>query len=235
MTPTFDIRRFGQLLWHDVRSCPNQQWTMNLYLAILFPPLMVMFQHFAAGQPHGAAYRLFLIVFMSAIMAMLVPYIIYPNIGKKRRGIYFAMLPATKAEKHLAVVGLSVLTLIGMIVAGLSADLLFTLLHLPGYSKYFWQSSTLQYIDCPMLTGCLLAFIAALFGSIAANTLKSQKLQALCKVVAILWLMASIALFVVEPYGHNAHSIIPISIAVEAVLALVLAWFSRHRMDNMTY
>lgn len=231
MNSSFDIKRFGQLLRHDVRSCPGEYKWAGLWMSTAFPLLMVLSQHFF-GDARGTLYRLALMVGMTAFWALAAPMYAYPNVGKKKRGIYFAMLPATKAEKHLSMATFMVAYFVALVALGLVVDVLLTAVHVPGYTKYWWQSATLHQVDLPMLLGCGLAFLGAMFGLMFANTLQGKRIRPIVSMVMFGWLVAGLIFFPVILDGEDFQWTV---IAIEAALTLFLAWLSRRRMDRMTY
>ena len=232
MNNSIDIKRFGQLLLHDVRSCPEEYKWPGLWMSTAFPFLMVLSQHFLGEYNHGTLYRLALMVGMTAFWALAAPMYAYPNVGKKKRGIYFAMLPATKAEKHLSMVTFMVAYFVALMILGLVVDVLLTAVHVPGYTKYLWQSATLHQVDLPMLLGCGLAFLGSMFGLMFANTLQGKRVRPLVSGLMFGWLVAGLIIHPVMLDGEDSQWIV---IAIEAVLTLFLAWLSRYRMDRMTY
>lgn len=230
---TFDITRFVKLVRHDVRSCPMETLYSGLSLALTFAPLMMLSQQLLGQEQYGTFYRLALMVSMVTGWALMIPTQVYPNVGKKKRGIYFAMLPATKAEKHASIATLMVLTVVVLMAIGLTEDVLLTAVHLPGYTKYFWQSETLRFLDLPMVLGTLFTFLVALFGMIGANTVANNTLRGFLQVLLFLLMIGGL---VVLPIAlDNRPQAYWVVIAVEAAATLFLAWLSRHQMDRMTY
>ena len=234
MSQTFDIKRYGRLVRHDVRSCPRETLFSGLWMALAFAPLMVLSQQLLGNEyTHGTLYRLALMVSMVAWWALMIPTQVYPNVGKKKRGIYFAMLPATKAEKHASIATVMVLTVVGLMAIGLVEDVLLTAVHLPGYTKYFWQSETLRFLDLPMVLGALLTFLVAMFGMIWANTVANNTLRGILQVLFFLLMIGGlVAMPIALDNRPQAYWVV---IAVEATATLFLAWLSRRRMDRMTY
>ena len=233
MSQTFDIKRFSQLVRHDVRSCPMETLYSGLSMALAFAPLMMLSQQLLGQEQYGTLYRLALMVSMVTWWALMIPTQVYPNVGKKKRGIYFAMLPATKAEKHASIATLMVLTVVGLMAIGLVEDVLLTAVHLPGYTKYFWQSETLCFLNLPMVLGAMFAFLTAMFGMIWANTVANNTLRGMLQVLFFLLLIGGL---VVLPIAFdNRTQAYWVVIAVEAAATLFLAWLSRRRMDRMTY
>ena len=234
MSQTFDIKRFGQLVRHDVRSCPRETLYSGLSMALAFAPLMVLSQQLLGNEyTHGTLYRLALMMDMVAWWALMMPSQVYPNVGKKKRGIYFAMLPATKAEKHASIATVMVLTVVGLMAIGLAEDVLLTAVHLPGYTKYFWQSETLRFLDLPMVLGAMFAFLTAMFGMIWVNTVANNTLRGILQVLLFLLLIGGLVVFPI--YFDNRPQGYWVVIAVEVAATLFLAWLSRRRMDRMTY
>ena len=234
MNNLFDIKRFCRLVWHDVRSCPKEYITSGLSLALTFSPLMVLSQQLLGNDyTHGTFYRLVLMIGMVTWWALMVPSYVYPNMGNKKRGIYFAMLPATKAEKHASIATVMVLMAVVLTAIGLTVDVLLTAVHLPGYTKYFWQSQTFQLIDLPMVVGSVFAFLGPSFGMIWANTLTKNNLRLAMMVLMFLWMIGM--LYAPPLFFDDKPQAYWIVIAVEVAVTLFLLWLSRWRMDHMTY
>lgn len=236
MSQSFDIRRFGKLVRHDLRSCPKETFIGGIWLAIGFVPVLVLSQQYIAHDPVGTFYRISMMVSMIAFDSMMIPKGIYPNVGKKKRGIYFAMLPATKAEKHLsmATVAMMVVPVI-LIVIALAFDALLTAVHLPGYNRYFWQAEAWHSISLQMVVGVGVTFIGTVFACIYANAIRNKGLRYIVYMVAWFWLIggmiAAPAIFDIE----SAQGIYWVVIAVEAAMTLLFAWLSRRKMDNLEY
>ncbi len=233
MNNSFDIKRYGRLVRHDVRSCPRETLYSGLWMALAFAPLMVLSRQWLGQEQYGTFYRLALMVGMVAWWALMIPTQVYPNVGKKKRGIYFAMLPATKAEKHASIATLMVLTVVGLMAIGLVEDVLLTAVHLPGYTKYFWQSETVRSLDLPMVLGTLFTFLTAMFGMIWVNTVANNTLRGILQVLLFLLMIGGLVFFPL--YFDNRPQGYWVVIAVEAAATLFLAWLSRRRMDRMSY
>ena len=236
MNNTFDIRRFGRLVRHDVRSCPSEWRFTGLWFATLFTPLMVITQPLFGAGTVGTFYRIALMISMIAFYGMMVPMYVYPNVGKKKRGIYFAMLPATKAEKHAAMATVAmVVAPVVLIAIGLACDVLLTAVHLPGYNKYFWQSGTWHAVTLPMVVGVGLTFVGAVFGSMYANTIRHKSLRYLVYAFIWAWLIVGLVAIPIALDGEDAEGFYWVVIAIDAAVALFFAWLSRRKMDKMSY
>ena len=236
MRHSFDINRFVKLVRHDVRSCSKEYVLGGLWMAVAFAPIMVLSQQYIGHDHVGTLYRISLMVSMIAFYSMAVPESVYPNVGKKKRGIYFAMLPATKTEKHLSMTTVAmVVTPVVLIAVGLAVDVLLTAVHLPGYDKYFWQAEAWHSVDFPMIVGIVVTFIGAVFASIYANTFFHKGLRYSVYAVAWIWLVCGMIAVPAIFSRESAQGIHWAVIAVEAAMTLLFAWLSRHKMDKMEY
>ena len=236
MSQTFDMNRFVKLVRHDVRSCPKEYAFSGLWMAIGFPPLMVLTQQYIAHDHVGTFYRIIMMVSQIAVYALFVPQSVYTNGGKKKRGIYFAMLPATKAEKHLSMATVSmVVTPVVLLAIGLVTDVLLTAVHLPGYDKYFWQAEAWNSINLQMIVSVIVAFISAVFASIYANAVMHKGLRYIVYFAACLWLIGGIIGVPALIYVRHSSSIYWVVIAIETAMALLFAWLSRRKMDKIEY
>ena len=103
MNKTFDIKRFGNVLRHDAMSyLQNFGWTLVVLLAI--PILIWSILYINMDEPdalmNNERYGFLLVL---AIIAMiLAPSRLYKNANDSRKGIQFAMLPASNMEKFLS-------------------------------------------------------------------------------------------------------------------------------------
>lgn len=107
MSNTFNINRFGKVLKHDgLNFFPN----FILALAILWAIPVVIYL-FTALMPSddtthvfGAMSRINVIDFLLKITIIIAPAILYKTCNDSRKGIGYAMLPASTLEKFLSMV-----------------------------------------------------------------------------------------------------------------------------------
>ena len=237
MNNSFDIHRFGKLVWHDVRRCSPRYGTVGAVMIseLTFTPLMVLSQNFLTQDPHGAGYRLALMVLMTALIASTIPTQLYSNAGKKKTGIYFAMLPASKWEKYLSMALLSlVLVPLTLIVANVAIDSLLTAVHAPYYHKYLWQSEALQWIEPAMVCNSALAFIGPTLGFIYVNTIQNKTWRNTMSIVLWLWLMGGVFSMMILEITDLA-GIGWYIVAAQALLAALMGWLGWHKMNKMGY
>lgn len=237
MSQTFDIKRFGQLVLHDVKRCSPRVGTVGAVLIseLTFTPLMVLSQNFLTQDPHGAGYRLMLMVLMSAFLASMMPMQLYPNVGKKKTGVYFAMLPASKWEKYLSMALLSlVLVPLTLMVANVAIDSLLTAVQAPYYHKYLWQSEALQWIEPAMVCNCALAFIGPTLGFIYANAIQNKTCRNIMSIVLWLWLMGGVFSMMILEMADLAGMGWYI-VAAQALLAVLMGFLGWNKMKKMNY
>ena len=235
MNNSFDIQRFGKLVWHDVRRClpalGNVGATMLGLLA--FTPLTTMMQG-ATGLEQGASYRLALMTTMTLFLASTVPTQLYANIGPKRKrgDVYFAMLPASKLEKYLSIAVLSlVLVPVVLMVCNVVIDSLLTAVHAPFYSLYLWQSEVMEMLTLPLLCNGVLVFVGSTLGFIYANCMWAAKLRPVLFFVLWLWLMGGMIL----PIFIDSTAMQWALVGVQAVFAALAAIVSWNKMNKMGY
>jgi len=238
MSLSFDIKRFGKLVRHDVHRCSPRFSIVGQMLisSLLFVPMMVVTQSFV-GSTYGSGYRLLLVVTESVAMASQIPLLLYTYVSqKKKRGdIYFAMLPASKLEKYLSIVLLSmVLVPLALTVANIAIDSLLTAVHVPLYHKYLWQSDALDMISLPKLCCSALAFIGPTFGFIYVNAVRNKAWRIIMCLLLLLWMISGMFVALII---EVAEIDIPlwIIIVAEAALAALMAFLGWNKMNRIGY
>ena len=138
MNKTFDIKRFGNVLRHDALSyLQNFGWTLVVLLAI---PILIWSIHYINMDDTEAVvnYERYGFLLVLAIIAMiLAPSRLYKNANDSRKGIQFAMLPASNLEKFLSMsIYCLVVTPILYLVGAVAIDSILALI--PGKNPYGW-------------------------------------------------------------------------------------------------
>ena len=239
MSQTFDIKRFGKLVRHDVRRLsPRNSAVGGMLISMLvFVPFMTLIQGVTGTDTYGAGYRLTLMVLMSAVYASIVPMQLYTYVGRKlKRGdIYFAMLPASKLEKYLSIAMLSlVLVPLALAVGNVLVDTLLTAIHMPYYHNYLWQTNYVSILSFPALCCCALAFIGTTLGFIYANVVRNKVLRAASCFVLWIWLTGGFILPILiggADINLNLWLIAGIQVPFVALMA-VLGW---NKMNKIGY
>ena len=238
MSQTFDIKRFGKLVWHDVRRCSPRFGAFGAMLISLLPfiPIMTLFQS-VTGEVVGASYRLGMIILMSLLMASQTPMQLYANIGrqKKRGDIYFAMLPASKWEKYLSVVLLSLVIIpFALLVANFAIDSLLVAAHVPHYRIYLWQAGLVDLLSLSAFCNCLLAFVGSVLGVVYANAIRNKGWRTVVYILSWIWLMGFMSASVIlGDYGQNAA--LWILTGIQVVLAAFVAFIGWNKMNKLGY
>ena len=238
MSRTFDIKRFGKLVRHDVRRCSPRFGAFGVMLISLLPfiPIMTLFQG-VTGEVVGASYRLGMMTLMSVTMASLTPLQLYANIGrqKKRGDIYFAMLPASKLEKYLSILILSLVIIpFALMTANFAIDSLLTAMHMPFYHIYLWQAELLDLLSLPVFCNCLLAFVGAALGYMCANVVRSKGLRTIICIFLWMWMMGFLAATVILGVSDNT-TVLWIMAGVQVVFAALMAFLGWNKMNKIGY
>lgn len=136
MNKTFDIKRFGKVIRHDAMSYfQNFGWTLVVLLAI---PILIWFLLYINMEEIGSTenYNRYGLLLVLAIIAMiLAPSRLYKNANDSRKGIRFAMLPASNLEKFLSMtIYCLVVTPILYLVGAVAIDTILVLI--PGNNPY---------------------------------------------------------------------------------------------------
>ena len=153
MNNTFNIQRFGKILKHDgLNFFPN----FILSLAILWAIPVVIYLFTAlmptdgTKQIYDAMSRVNVIDALLKIAIIIAPAILYKTCNDSRKGIGYAMLPASTLEKFLSMVIYCVIVTPIIYVAGsLAIDTILTLFNGPykdfAASLYFDKFSQIEY------------------------------------------------------------------------------------------
>lgn len=135
MNNTFNINRFGKILKHDgLNFFPN----MTLSLAILWAIPVVIYL-FTALMPtddtthvYDAMSRINIIDFIRKVAIIIAPAVLYKHCNDSRKGIGYAMLPASTLEKFLSMVIYCVIVTPIIYIAGaLAIDSILALINGP--------------------------------------------------------------------------------------------------------
>lgn len=153
MNNTLDIKRFGKVLKHDgLNFFPN----FILSLAILWAIPVVIYLFTALMPTDGTVHiydamaRINNIDFLLKIAIIIAPAILYKTCNDSRKGIGYAMLPASTLEKFLSMVIFCVIvTPIVYIAGALAIDSILALINGPydgfALSMYFDKFSQIEY------------------------------------------------------------------------------------------
>ena len=137
MNKTFDIKRFGNIVRYDAMSYfKNFGWTLIVLLAL---PIGIWFlfytnmSTFHSPYMHGGRYAI--LKFIMILAVILAPSRLYKTCNDPRRGIQFAMLPASTLEKFLSMIFFCcVATPIIYMTGAVAIDTILTLI--PGNNPY---------------------------------------------------------------------------------------------------
>ena len=153
MNNTFNINRFGKVLKHDgLNFIPNSILTLAILWAIpvviyLFTALMPTDE---TKDVFDAFERINVISTLQKIAIIIAPAMLYKACNDSRKGIGYAMLPASTLEKFLSmVIYCTIVTPIIYIAGALAIDSLLALINGPyegfAVSSYFDYNAQINY------------------------------------------------------------------------------------------
>lgn len=237
MNNSFDIKRFGKMLRHDVRRFSPSYGVVGpmIISLVLFVPLMTFIDGVTGMMDVDASYRLAMMTLITLFEAASLPIQLYANTDRKKRnsGIYYAMLPASKLEKYISIAVLSLLVLpVAVMAVNVALDTLLVAVHAPYYSQYLWQSGLVGWLSLPVLANCLLVFVGATLGFIYANGIKIKGWRNIVSFLLWLWLIGGMmppVLLDDIPYA------VWIVVAVNALITVLMATISWNKMNKMAY
>lgn len=232
MNNTLNINRFGKILKHDgLNFFPNMILTLSIIWAI--PVVLYLFTSLIPGnegQTFDPFSRIDIISSLLTIVLIIAPARLYKHCNDPRKGIGYAMLPASTLEKFLSMVIYCVIVTPIIYVAGaLAIDSILALFNGPyegfALSYYFDTFAKINAVfekENVMLDGSWLLFynslsptfmlILSLLGTLTISSIfmfsnmifKKHKTG---KMIGILILLFIITMIVFINYVANHHTI----------------------------
>ena len=138
MNEVFDIKRLGRLIKYEVTNyIPNFFKSLLICASVLAAVWIVSLTFDASIMQFGRA-ELVNVLFMLAIA--LSPFIVYKDMNNRKKGYFYAMIPASTLEKLLSMVVLCVLIVPLLTYAVLTGtDLLLWLLSKVGIGSFLYM------------------------------------------------------------------------------------------------
>ncbi len=261
MNNSFSIRRFGLLLRHDVRrldprlfdpkswngsnsnfnSSMSVGYGHNLLGMILFPIVMTLFNYLLnlneSEEGADLLYRFIFIIMWSFTVGMMTPFYHYGFAAKKKSGLYFAMLPASKSEKYWAIMLMSgILIPLAMLVCTTTLDSLIALLNIGPWKGFIWQFEELNLIK-PMDWLCMITCYPLLIaGFVGTNGLSSKALRIVLPI--IIFVYGLIGLFLLPLVSDTLEFSITtywIVIILQVLMCLLIVWAGKRTLDRKSY
>ena len=238
---TFDWKRFGTLVLHDVRRLDPGLGGYGTQMVTLasFPVLMTLFNWLVPSQSYmvSAFTRMLYIAAAGVIAGLMVPYYHYNTVAKKKQGRYFAMLPASKGEKWWSMALLTAVICPLMAFAASSLlDSLLALFNFGPWKGFIWQEFGWLADGALVWLNVLAAYLLVMAASMLSATIDSKWVR---NTIFLGNIILAVVMVVIFPAIDDIHSIDPqvlgVLLAVQVALCLFCAWLSRHRMDRMTY
>ena len=136
MNKTFDIKRFGNVLRYDAMSYFQKfGWTLLILFAIPIGIWFLLYTNFHDSADATGDFRYVMLNALFIIAMILAPSRLYKTCNDSRRGIQFAMMPASTLEKFLSMLFYCALVTPLLYIAGFTLiDTILTLI--PGSNPY---------------------------------------------------------------------------------------------------
>ena len=247
MKDAFDMRRFLRLVRHDLQLLHPRYSTQgaSMLSAVLFPVMMVIVMTLVGDDPElhsSPLYRLLLCLGFPLFHSVTIPYStisLQQEKGKKNRGIYFALLPASKCEKYWSMFIVSLVVVPAVLVFGsLLLDTLLALFRIGPWQQFAWQIGPLIHpvpYWMPLLV-LVLPLVAVAF-AIWTATFRSKALAFFGWMMALLlWLGASVGtMFALWGRPTVPQWIPPAILALQLALFALVVFLGRRRLDRMAY
>lgn len=148
MNNTFNLSRFGKVLAKDIRNLIPTYGRVLLGVALL--PLAFWLSNLITEplEMTCAENRQYELISVVAIVLAITPSFVYANCNRAKKGIHFAMLPASKLEKYLSMIVVSlVMAPVAVMLIITLVDLLLTLLPFGPYKTWLWETCSMAYYD----------------------------------------------------------------------------------------
>ena len=242
MQSTFNLRRFGRLVRHDLQLLDPRYSVQgaSMLSAVLFPVMMVVMQTLLGYESNAGSpfYRLLLAVGFPLFWGLQLPANIFFRADKKNRGLYFALLPASKCEKYWSMFIVSLVVVPAVLTLGtLLLDTLLALFRIGPWQQFAWQIGPLAH-PFPLWSGPIVVVTAVLSMAVAIwiSTFRSKPLAAVAVVVFFLWLGASVgSVLAIGGRPSAPQWLLPAIFVLQLALAALMAFVGRRRLDRLAY
>lgn len=270
MSEIFNLKRFGRVLHYDLQRCSIVNFrvgegNMGLnMLGMILLPLMMGLAFKWMGEPQSLITRWFVVYFAMLLTALMVPEVLYGRINQNR-GIHYAMLPATKLEKYLSMLLMTLVICPVMVFCGIVVvDTLLTFLPLHLFKDYLWQLGNPLWpmgidIDMPAwfhiyrAFTLVFGFVLVGMGFVLGNTLfrKNKTVLTLCCFLGMGFLTTLVLTFirmmrvssfsVTSSYGVGYVTgtlfgwVFHLGVLLQLALIVFFTWLSWKKIKNMGY
>ena len=159
MNETFDIKRLGRLIKYEVTNyIPNYFKSLLIFASVIAAVWIFSLTVDFDVCPHS---RGALVGSLFVLAMVLSPFIIYKDMNNRKKGYFYAMIPASTLEKLLSMVVLCVVIVPLLAYAVLTAtDLLLWLLSKVGigpflHMEFYNPFTTIKFVDDEYLQPCI--------------------------------------------------------------------------------
>lgn len=234
MNNTFNWTRFYRLAVRDLHHLWPSFGTTMLILALV-PSMLWLFLIVLAPDSSSVSpdIRLLIIEAMAILAAIMTPSRLYRTWNIHGEGIYFAMLPASKFEKYVSAVLYSLIVCpLMVLLGGILADTLLTLLPFGHYTKWIWQGE----MGFPVTFN--FSFLSVLAGSASDLEMMTWMASSGKLFTATVWMqyLANVFLFICTSTVFRRHKVLQTLLwtyLIEFVLSILLTliatyWIALH-------
>lgn len=224
MNDTFKWNRYCKVVAKDMHRLWPAFGTTMLILALVPSMLWLLMAVMApASATMSADARLLIVEAMALLAAIMAPSRLYRTWNLRGEGIYFAMLPASKLEKFGSALLYSLVVCpLLVLLGGIVADMLLTLLPFGPYANWIWHGE----MGFPFTFD--LSSAPSLLGSAAADTHWNWIVATNRLFVSTVWMqyLANVLLFLFTSTLFRRHKVLQTLLwayLIEFVLTLLLS------------
>lgn len=172
MSNTFDFNRFGRLVKYDFNNMIHTGLQFMLMGAEGIAGLWILSIVFGTALP--VALRFFTICALTYLALIMNTSFLYGKVNLPKRGIPFAMLPASKCEKYWSMMLYTLIVVpVCCFAGGFVIDTLLALLPIGGFEHTIWHDTPsldgIFDMDNAEVTGALATFILVFISSFLNN------------------------------------------------------------------
>ena len=246
MQSTFNLRRFGRLVRHDLQLLHPRYSTQgaSMLSAVLFPVMMVIVMTLFGDDPElhsSPLYRLLLCLGFPLFHSVTIPYStisLQQEKGKKNRGIYFALLPASKCEKYWSMFIVSLVVVPTVLTLGsLLLDTLLALFRIGPWQQFAWQIEPMHRPITPWIPRNAVAMLLSVMAAaIWAGTFRNKVASAAVWIAILAWsVFSSLGLLLLWGEMGMGDTALAAFFVAQFLLFALMAFVGRRRLDRLAY
>ncbi len=242
MQSTFNLRRFSRLVRHDLQLLDPRYSVQgaSMLSAVLFPVMMVVMQTLLGYESNAGSpfYRLLLAVGFPLFWGLKLPASIFFRADKKNRGLYFALLPASKCEKYWSMFIVSLVVVPTVLTLGsLLLDTLLALFRIGPWQQFAWQIEPMHRPITPWIPRNAVAMLLSVMAAaIWAGTFRNKVASAAVWIAILAWsVFSSLGLLLLWGEMGMGDTALAAFFVAQFLLFALMAFVGRRRLDRLAY